>query len=302
MRLFVARLLCLALLGWACGAQAQSGSSTFCDEHVTLTAAQKNRLLLFSSAVKDTLEKSGEDVAIISRNGIDLDRFNIRYSHSGISLRGSPNTPWSVRQLYYGCEEQKPSIYDQGLSGFLIDHDNTPIPFVSIVFLPASPGRELAQTALDKQAAMALLGPQYSANAYAFSTAFQNCNQWVMELLAHAWGVPETGGDFRADAQNWLKAEHYQPSDIDVGHKWLVWATYFVPLVHSSDHPAENVRKNLYQVSMPASIEGFVRNELPQASRVEMCADQDHIVIHHGWDPIGDDCRPGAGDEVLPLS
>ena len=36
-------------------------------------------------------------------------------------------------------------------------------------------------------AALALLGREYSANAYPFSPRYQNCNQWVAELLATAW-------------------------------------------------------------------------------------------------------------------
>ena len=66
-----------------------------------------------------TLEASGQAVALVARSGLDLDRFAVRYSHAGVSLRDSPNTPWSVRQLYFACEERAPRLYDQGLAGFV---------------------------------------------------------------------------------------------------------------------------------------------------------------------------------------
>jgi hypothetical protein len=293
-RLALAALLSLFFYG-----QAYANSSVFCDRKVVLTAEEKNQLLNFSAAVKDQLQKSGNDAAIISRSGIDLDRFQIRYSHAGFVLRNSENTSWAVRQLYYGCDEEKPSIYDQGLSGFLMDHDNTSIPFVSLVFLPQPKGEEMERSAMDKKLVLNLLGPQYSANAYPFSTQFQNCNQWLLEVLAYAWGNISSSGDFRADAQKWLKENNYQPSDIDVKHRYLVWASHFVPLIHNSDHPSENIDKNLYQVSMPASVEAFVRAQEPAATRVELCLNKGRIVVHRGWEMIADDCVPGEGDEVL---
>jgi len=296
----ICRAACLAALGLLCAGQALAASSSvFCDRKVDLTAEQKNQLLNFTAVVKDQLQKSGDDMAIISRSGIDLDRFKIRYSHAGLTLKNSANTPWAVRQLYYGCDEEKPSIYDQGLSGFLIDHDNTSVPYVSLVFIPPPMGPALEKAATDNKTALSVLGQQYSANAYPFSTQFQNCNQWLLEVLAYAWGHIESTGDYRADAQKWLKDNNYQPSNIDVKHRYIVWASHFVPLISNSDHPPENVDHNLYQVSMPASVEAFVKNQVPQATRVELCMNKGKIVIHRGWEMIADDCVPGDGDEVL---
>jgi hypothetical protein len=294
------RLACLTIFGLLCYGQANaSNSSVFCDQTAVLTAEEKNQLLNFSATVKNVLQKSGNDMAIISRSGIDLDRFEIRYSHAGFTLKNSANTPWAVRQLYYGCDEEKPSIYDQGLSGFLMDHDTRSIPYVSLVFMPPPMETALAKAALDKQTALNLLGALYSANAYPFSTQFQNCNQWLLEVMAFGWGHIESKGDYRADAQQWLKENKYQPTDIDVKHRYLVWASHFVPLVHNSDQPAENLDKNLYQVSMPASIESFVKAQVPQATRVELCLNKGKIVIHHGWDMIPEGCLVGEGDEVV---
>jgi hypothetical protein len=283
-------------------AAAATNSLVFCAQPAHLTAAQKDRLLIFGSVVRDVLEQSGRSVAIVSRSGIDLDRFSIRYSHSGISLKNSPNTPWSVRQLYYACDAQKAKIFDQGLAGFVMDFDGRDIPFLSLVFVPELQGSEMINSALDSKLALSLLDPHYSGNAYAFSTIYQNCNQWVVEMLAHAWGHLDTGGDARGQAQQWLKDQHYQPTEVDVKHGYMVWLTHLVPLLHNDDHPADNLARNVYQVSMPGSIESFVRSTLPGSSRVEVCMNQTQVVVHHGWDALPDQCIAGAGDEVIPLS
>ena len=56
-------------------------------------------------------------LALVSRSGLDLSRFNIRYSHAAIAWR-SEQGQWAARQLYYACDEHRPRIYDQGLAGF----------------------------------------------------------------------------------------------------------------------------------------------------------------------------------------
>ena len=112
-----------------------------CDQPERLSPAQKDTLLRFGGIVKEELEKSGQRVALISRSGLDLSRFAMRYSHAGVSLKASENTPWSVRQLYFACDEQRPRIFDQGMSGFVLGLNEPALGYVSIVFLPAPAGR-----------------------------------------------------------------------------------------------------------------------------------------------------------------
>ncbi|HEY1392705.1 MAG TPA: DUF2145 domain-containing protein, partial [Methylibium sp.] len=89
-----------------------------------MSAEQQDVLLRFGAIVKDELEKSGQSLVLITRSGLDLSRFGVRYSHAGLSLKASRNAPWSVRQLYYACDERKPRLYDQGMSGFLLGADD----------------------------------------------------------------------------------------------------------------------------------------------------------------------------------
>ena len=272
-----------------------------CDQPERLSPAQKDTLLRFGGIVKDELEKSGQRVALISRSGLDLSRFAVRYSHAGVSLKASENTPWSVRQLYFACDEQRPRIFDQGMSGFVLGLNDAALGYVSIVFLPEAEASELERAALDNRQALQLLSPAYSANAYPFSRKYQNCNQWLVELLATTWGRLDGGEPARAQAQGWLKDKGYTPSVMAVGSRPMMWLGAFVPWVHSDDHPTEDTDQALYRVSMPASIEAFVQAQVPGATRLELCHTERQVVIRRGWEPIAEGCVGGAQDTVITL-
>ena len=325
----------------------------YCNEPAPLSAAQNDRLIRFGAIVKAELERSGASVALIARSGLDLSRFGQRYSHAGVSLKAGPESPWAVRQLYFDCDERRPRLFDQGMAAFVLGGDEPTLGYVSVLLLPPAPAAALESTALDNRQALALLGREYSANAYPFSPRYQNCNQWVAELLAIAWGPGhETGGatdererapamlrcrallgsyprsckrwvaellatawrpagaaggemdgaaDQRERAQAWLRSEGYEATVFDVGWRALMWAGNFIPWVHGDDHPAEDVEQQIYRVSMPTSIEAFVRRKLPDSERLEFCHTETQVVIRRGWEPIAEGCQAGPGDRVISL-
>jgi hypothetical protein len=272
----------------------------FCDRPLALSAEQKDKLFRLGGVIKTELENSGQRIALMSRSGLDLARFGQRYSHAGFSLKASQDTPWAVRQLYYACDEQRPRIYDQGVSGFLLGTDDPAIGYVSVVFLPEAEAVKLERAALDNRQALALLGGTYSANAYAFGLQYQNCNQWVAEMLAAAWGSDSATDSekARANAQRWLKDQAYEPTVFEVG-RWLMTAGAFVPYLHSRDHPNADIEQLRYRISMPASIEAFIRQTVPGAKRVEFCHNEEQIVIRHGWTQIAEGCQAGEQDTVV---
>ena len=338
----------LLLLPCAPARAAMPGSLRFCDRDLKLSAAEEDRLFRFGAIVKAELDRSGERVAILSRSGLDLDRFGIRYSHAGLSLRESANAPWSVRQLYYACDEGRPRLFDQGISGFLLGTEDPSTGYLSVVFLPPSRAAQAEAAGLDNARALTMLAGTYSANAYAFARRYQNCNEWLIELLANAWAAnggasppardepgvaqddatapddppidpslppqdvraepraasdtavtPDDSRTPRAQAQAWLRAQGYRPSVVEAG--WLTPLAAFIPYVHADDHPRAQLRRGRFVVSMPASIEGFVRETMPGASRLEFCHAGGRVVVHRGWDPIAPGCVPAPGDQVLSL-
>ncbi len=301
------RSVCLAAAvaaGLAASLPAHAAVARYCERPQALSVVQKDRLLQFGAILKQELGQSGRAMALIARSGLDLSRFGMRYSHAGFSLKASPDTAWAVRQLYFACDEQKPLLYDQGIAAFLLGSNEPAVGYVSIVLLPNEQDAELAKAALDTQQALQLLGATYSANAYPFSARYQNCNQWVLELLATAWGHLDTDAEgpvVRGRAQGWLQAQGYAPAVFDVGFRPLLWLGAFIPWLHADDHPDSDTTQAQYRVSMPASIEAFVRRTVPGATRIELCHTQQHVVIRRGWDLIAEGCTPGAQDTVIAL-
>jgi hypothetical protein len=308
LRRFAALALSLGLAGCSTFTSMQGSpglavsSARFCDRSEVQNARQQDRLLRFAAVVRAELEASGADVALISRTGIDLKHLGIRFSHTGIGLRQGADVPWSVRQLYYACDEGRPRLFDQGVAGFLFNTDEPAIGHVSIVLLPREAAIRLERAALDKPRALRLLAARYSANAYPFSTRYQNCNQWVMELLATAWGDLPDSDDLRERAQAWLAANHYDPAPVNVDSHLLKLGAAFMPLVHLDDHPDEDRHGLRFRVSLPHSIEGFVQERLPASRRIEVCHDERQVVIRSGWRPIAEGCLPEKGDRVVSLS
>jgi hypothetical protein len=294
----IALPLLLAALPWSA---VRAEALRYCDRPAALDAVQKDRLLRFGGVVKAVLEESGQGLALVSRSGLDLGRFGVRYSHAGVSLKASANGAWSVRQLYYACDERKPRLFDQGIAGFVLGLDDPAVGYVSVVFLPPDDGAALERVALDDARALRLLGTTYSANAFPFNTAYQNCNQWLVELLAAAWGARDAGDGLRAGAQAWLRETGYAPTVFDLQPPPLIWLAAFVPWLHHDDHPPQDLAAGRFRVSMPASIEAFVRSRVPGARRMEFCIRDDTVVVRHGWEAIGEGCVAGAQDQVLRL-
>jgi hypothetical protein len=267
-----------------------------CDRAIPITATQQDQLLRFAAVVREALAASGAQAALISRSGTDLSRFGLRYSHAGIALADGLGTPWAVRQLYYACAEGAPRLFDQGLAGFVSGSDDASVGYVSLLLLPPEAAAPLAAATRDNTLALGLLNATYSANAYPFSTTYQNCNQWVAELLAAA----NTGARSREDAQAWLRAEGYAPEAVHAA-PWLLLAGHFVPWLHFNDHPPEQLNSGAVQTSLPASLEAFARQRWPAARHIEFCHGPLGVVQREDGAPLAAGCVPQAGDRLTAL-
>lgn len=276
-------------------------SSRYCDAESRLTVAHKDRLLRLAGLIRGELDRSGAEVAIVARTGLDLARWDIRHSHAGISVKSGADTPWSVRQLYYACDEGMPRIFDQGLSAFLFGADQPALGHVSVVLLPLAMSAPVRRAALDNRLALSLLAGRYSANAYPFSTQYQNCNQWLAELLAAGWAGIAAADDARARAQRWLAEQRYEPTRVEVGWRVVMWAgAAFVPWIHNDDHPEEDLAAARYRISLPAAVEGLVRAQVPGAERIQFCYTERHVLVRRGWgEPMADACEAAPGDERI---
>jgi hypothetical protein len=281
-----------------------AGSQRFCDKPVATTAAQQDKLLRFSEVIKHELDQSGASIAIISRSGLDLDRFGVRYSHAGFSLKNSTNSPWSIRQLYYACDEGRSKIFDQGMAGFVQGTDDLDVGYISVVILPNDGSDRIAQLALNNQQSLHLLNPNYSAIAYGLGQQYQNCNQWVIEMIASALCCKSDDALAlvgRSQALDWLRQQSYQPEVIDVGSRFLMWIAPFVPLIALDDHPTEDVSLRRLHISMPTAIERFLLAKLAQSQRIQFCHNQHQIVIRRIGPELAQGCIAEASDQVIAI-
>jgi len=289
----------IAAVALVLGAGAQAGVLRHCEPPPAASAAQQDRQLRVAELIRAELERSGQPLAIVARSGMNLARIGQRYSHAGFALRASAQSPWSVRQLYYDCEQGRPRIFDQGLPGFVLGMDDPDRSQLSVLLLPADAATALERAVLDDRRAMQLLAPRYSANAHAFGLAYQNCNQWLLEMLADAWAPG--GAPTRAQAQDWLRARGYQPARIDlVWQPWL-WLGLISPWLQVDDHPRADVDAGVLQVSMPASIDAFVQAQWPGTRRLEFCQAGLRLVLRRGGPALDEACTPGPGDEITAL-
>lgn len=293
----IRRITASAIALAAAAAQAGSLAPRGCERPVEVSAAQQDRLLRFTAAVREALAASGSPAALIARSGTDLSRFGLRYSHAAIALAEGLDTPWAVRQLYYACAEGRSRLFDQGLAGFVLGSDDAELGYVSLLVPPPEAAAALARAALDRPLALGLLNPRYSANAYAFGTRYQNCNQWVAELLA----ASVTGSADRADAQVWLRAEGYAPVPVPTP-PWLLLAGRFLPWLHFDDHPLDLLDAGQVLTSLPDSLEAFALRRWPTARRIELCHGPQGIVLREGGAPLAAGCVPQAGDRVRAWS
>ena len=132
--------------------------------------------------------------------------------------------------------------------------------------MPAAAADAIRRASLDTPRALRLVAARYSANAYPFSLLYQNCNQWVAEMIAAGWGGLADGDDLRERAQRWLRESRYSPEPVAVGSRLLMFAASFIPFLHLDDHPDADRDAMRLQVSLPTALEGFVRSASPAAS------------------------------------
>lgn len=281
--------LALALAG---AAQAGSLADAVCDHTASeASAAQADRLLQISAVLREQLTAQGAAVALVSRAGLQLQRFGVRYSHAALGWAAHPMGAWSVRQLYYHCGERRSRVFDQGLAGFLAGGQDLDQGFVAVLLLRGDEAEALAQAAAASEPALAQLHPRYSAIAFPWGEHYQNCNQWLAEWLAALWG----GATDRAAAQTWLRAQGHAPEGADAGSSvWLWLARLFVPWAHFDDHPPRADTRVV--TTLPADLERWLRLRLPQSERWELCHRATHWVMRREGAPLTEACEPQPGD------
>jgi len=242
-------------------------------EAVAPDAAKTQKGIRFATQVRESLELSGASVVMLGRVGSDQSKRGVRYTHVAYVLRDHPAGPWTVVHQLNNCGSGDSDLYDEGLANFFMDD---PFAYDSRIVIPSPALQEkLARTLLGPMK-RGLHEPSYSSIANPWSIKHQNSNGWALEILAAASAPADVYG--RAQAQQWLRMNNYQPSRIAIGGGERAGARLFTPHIRFGDHPDTAWQTQTYEVSTGDAVLSFLRQIDPEARVITQRLDARPVV------------------------
>lgn len=252
------RLLLILLV--ACSLNAQAGrvcevKKTSANTFITaLNLAEKTRT---------ALEASRAQVALIARVGQDLSKYGVRYSHMGYVWRDHPRGRWIVVHELNQCGTAQSALFEQGLANFFMDDL---FAYEAQIVIPSPQSQARIAAMLASPTPLRLHRARYNMLAYAFSTQYQNSNQWVLETYAAS--VAEFQITQRAQAQAWLKMAGYRPQTVHVPAGARLGARLFSANVAFDDHSFGRRAAGQIDTVVVESVTRFVREREPEAREI----------------------------------
>lgn len=183
--------------------------------------------------VKQALDESGAEVAVVARVGQDLAKYKLRYSHLGYAWRDHPNGRWTLVHLLNQCGTADSGIFAEGLGNFFLDDMHA---YEALVLLPGKDSQQSLARVLASERPVAMHALPYNMLAYAYSTRYQNSNQWVLEVFAAA-SARDAPVASRQQAQAWLKLAGYEPITLQIDALTRLGGRMFRANVAFDDHP-----------------------------------------------------------------
>jgi hypothetical protein len=223
--------LALAAAALALATAAHAGRP--CEEKPQ-TTRQVELGLQLAQATARQLDASGAQVAILARAGQDLSKYGLQWSHLGFAYKDTQQQPavWRVMHKLNHCGTDHAALFRQGLGEFFLDSPHR----YDAAFVVLRP--ELQQALLpvlsDNARVVRFNERRYSMVAYAFGTTYQQSNQWVLETLA---GAAAPGITSRREAQDWVKAQGYQPTDLRLSALTRLGGRMTQANIAFDDHP-----------------------------------------------------------------
>lgn len=202
-----ALVLGAALIAW--GGSAHAGRS--CDNKpLTAETMSKglNLALNTAKALNAEYQKNGTQVVLLAREGQDLSKYELKYSHYGWAYR-TPEGAWRVAHKLNECGTAGGHIYRQGLGEFFLDDMWS---YTAAIQVPKPAVQKALWSFLTQPTVLRLQNEPYSMVSYAWGQKYQQSNQWATETLAAA--MNPAGIQNRAQAQSWLQAHGYEPSSL----------------------------------------------------------------------------------------
>ncbi|MFG6439971.1 DUF2145 domain-containing protein [Roseateles sp. LKC17W] len=253
-----AAALCL-LAGLALAPAAHAGRP--CEEKPQ-TTRQLEQGLALAQATARRLDDSGAQVLILARAGQDLSEYHLRWSHVGFAYKDSTQQPavWRVMHKLNHCGTDEAALFRQGLGEFFLDSPHR----YEAAFVALKP--ELQQALLpvltDNARVARFHERRYSMVAYAFGTTYQQSNQWALETLAAA-AAP--GVVSRRAAQDWLKHQGYQPTDLRLSALTRLGGRLTRANIAFDDHPtARRMTRHIDTVTADSMFDWLMRSGLSE--------------------------------------
>ena len=250
------RFLLLLLL--ACSLNAQAGR--VCEAKKTSAASFISAMDL-AEKTRAALNASQAQVAIVSRVGQDLSKYGLRYSHMAYVRRDNSGR-WLVVHELNDCGTAQSALYDEGLANFFFDvfaHE-------AAILIPSPQSQARIVAMLASPASRALHSSRYNMLAFAFSTQYQNSNQWVLETYAASASEFEVKD--RTRAQQWLKLAGYAPITVHVPTPQRLGARLFRANVEFDDHPFGRRAAGQIDTVTVESVMRFVKKIDPGAREI----------------------------------
>jgi len=222
-----------------------------CGERSAPTPEALARGLQLGEKMRDQLESSGASMALIARVGLNLSEYNQRFTHMGVAVRDHVRNRWQVLHLFNPCGKSQSEIMTQPLEKF---YEVDLFEFEAMALVPSQARQaQLRNVFLNPVKAKALHTPAYNMIAHPFNTRFQNSNQWILEMIAMGLDDSQSVNN-RAQAQDWLKAQAYEPGAIRIPNLKRTGARLFSSHISFADHTQEEYENQRYQVVTVDSI------------------------------------------------
>ncbi|WP_087863864.1 DUF2145 domain-containing protein [Comamonas thiooxydans] len=257
----VALALGAALIAWAGSAQAGRSCE---DRPLTADVMVKglNLAARTAKALDAEFQKNGTQVVLLARQGQDLSKYDLKYSHYGWAYR-TPAGPWRVAHKLNECGTASGHIYRQGLGEFFLDDMWR---YEAAIQIPTPAVQQALLKFLNAPTVLRLQNEPYSMVSYVWSSKYQQSNQWATETLAAA--MEPAAIQNRAQAQAWLQSKGYEPSALIIRAFSRLGGRMTAANIAFDDHPNEKrFASRIETVTVDSVTQWLQRTQLASAVR-----------------------------------
>ncbi len=228
------------------------------------TAREIEQGMNLAQATARQLDATGAQVVVLARAGQDLSKYGLKWSHLGFVYKDASAGVWRVLHKLNHCGTDHAALYRQGLGEFFLDRPHR----YEAAFVVLKP--ELQQALLpllaDNTRVARFNERRYSMVAYAYGTKYQQSNQWVLETLA---GAAAPGVVSRRAAQDWLKDQGYQPTDLHLSALTRLGGRMTQTNIAFDDHPtARRMTRHIDTVTVDSMFTWLQRAQLSDSPQL----------------------------------